>query len=105
MNIRSDIVAGIGFVKVTSGVTYDFLKDINLFGRVTEEGDFILFGCAVDDEPKFYRGIFEMDKAYEVFGFESVEDVKEFWEEGGDGCLLHIDKGCFEIVAMDSAKI
>ena len=95
---------GIGFIKVTSGVTYDFLKDINLFGRVTEEGDFILFGCAVDDEPKFYRGIFEMDKAYEVFGFESVEDVKEFWEEGGDGCLLHIDKGCFEIVAMDSAE-
>lgn len=40
----------LGFVRVTSGVTYDYLKDIDLFGRTTEEGDFILFGCKVEDE-------------------------------------------------------
>ncbi|HZJ91307.1 MAG TPA: hypothetical protein VFC89_06605 [Oscillospiraceae bacterium] len=40
------------FVRVTSGVTYDYLKDIDLFGRVTDEKDFILYGCKVDDRPE-----------------------------------------------------
>jgi hypothetical protein len=93
---------GLGFVRVISGVTYEYLKDINLFGRVTEEEDFVLFGCAVEDEPKFYQGIYEMDQMDEVFGFESADEVKEFWEDGGDGCLLHIEKGCFEIVEQPS---
>ena len=86
------------FVRVTSGVTYDYLKDIDLFGRITEAGDFVLYGCKTKDEPKFYQGILEMDQADEIFGFESVEEVKEFWLDGGDGCLLYIDKGCFEVV-------
>ena len=85
------------FTRATSGEMYEHLKDIDLFGRVTDTGDFILYGCRNEDQEKFYQGLLDYDKKTDIQGWETVADVKEYWEEGAD-MLLRIDKGCFEIV-------
>ena len=90
-------------VRVTSGPTYEYLKSIDLVGRVEEEGDFVVFGCKKDHESQFYNGVLEMDKSNPIFGLQSVEETKEFWLDGGDGTLLYIEKGCFERVDINAS--
>ena len=83
--------------KVVSGHTYQYLKDIEVVGRVDEEGDLIVFGCKDIDQPRFYQALLDIDKADSVHGWETVEEVKSWWEEELD-MLLYIEKGKFEIV-------
>lgn len=89
------------FAKVVSGKLYEYLKDIEIFGREDETEDFIVFGCKDEDQERFYQGILEYDKITKVQDFETIEDVKEWWEDGGD-MMLYIDKGDFEIVERET---
>lgn len=86
------------FARITSGSQYEYLKDIELVGRVDDDGSFIVFGCKNEDQPQFYQGLLEMDKADPVLGWETLEEAKEWWEEGGDGMLMYVEKGDFEII-------
>jgi hypothetical protein len=87
----------LAFVKITDGQLLQFLKDVRIFGRIDDVG-FIIYGYHEEDEDKFYQGIYEHDKYVDLRGFESAEDAKEFWLDGGDGMLLHIEKDCWEVV-------
>lgn len=49
-----------------------------------------IYGCITADEEKFYKGILAMDKKNNVKGFESVEDVEDYWLRGGDGSMFTI---------------
>ena len=73
-------------VKVTSGELYPYLKDIVLIGRVAEEdeGSFIIYGCIKGDEDKFYEGILKYDTDCNYMAFETVEEVKNYWENIGE---------------------
>ena len=86
--------------KVISGELYPYLKEIKLVGRVREESnnDFIIYGCIRGYEMKFYKGILEYDKATEIMGFNSVEEVEEFWLDGGEGMFLTVEKGDYEVI-------
>ena len=86
------------FAKITGGSQYEYLKDIELLGRVDDDGSFIVWGCRDADQPKFYQGLLDIDKACPAIGWETAEEVKEWWEEGGEGLLMYVDKGDFEIV-------
>ena len=90
-------------VRITNGELFEHLKDIDVYGRVTEDKSFILYGCRVKDENRFYKGIYEYDEKTEIIGFESIEDVKSYWEEGAD-MLMHINKGDFEIIKSEDEK-
>lgn len=89
----------LAFVRVIGGELFDYLKDIDIFGRITEEEDFIVFGCRNEDQGRFYKGILEYDKSTEIVGFETVEEVKDWWEDGSD-MLMHIEKGAFDVVEL-----
>lgn len=55
---------------VTGGVLFQYLKEIELVGRVDEDdGVYRVFGCEKRDEPRFYKGILEYDKSTEFHGF------------------------------------
>jgi NADPH-dependent curcumin reductase CurA len=86
------------FARVTGGDTYDYLKTIDIVGPVGVVGDLIVYGCKDADQPRFYEGLFNMDKTDPVQGWQTAEDVKEWWEEGGDGMLMYVKKGNFEVV-------
>ena len=88
------------FARITKGDLYEHLKEIDIFGRLTEDGEFVVYGCKNEDQPRFYQGILDYDKETDIQGFETVEQVKEWWEEEAD-MLLHISKGDFEIVEVD----
>jgi hypothetical protein len=92
------ITLKIVFARVISGELHEFLKDIDIVGRVDDLGDFVVFGCRNEDQPRFYQGILDYDKKTEIQGFETVEQVKEWWEECAD-MLLYIDKGDYELVS------
>ena len=91
-------------VRITNSELFEHLKDIDVYGRVTEDKSFILYGCRVKDENRFYKGIYEYDEKTEIIGFESIEDVKSYWEEGAD-MLMHINKGDFEIIKSEDEKM
>jgi hypothetical protein len=93
----------IAFARVISGDLYDYLKDVDIAGRVDESGDFVIWGCKDEDQPKFYRGILEYDKKTEIQGFQTIEQVKEYWEEMAD-MLLYIAKGDYILVDAESNK-
>lgn len=90
----------IGFAKIISGGLLNYLKDIRLFGRFADDGDFRLYGCHSDDEPQFYAGILAYDQQNPVHGFETVEEVESYWIDGGD-MLMIIDKGDYQEVCTD----
>jgi hypothetical protein len=87
------------FAKVISGELFEYLKDIDLAGRVDEQGDFVIWGCSQPDEDKFYQGILEYDKTTQIQGFETVEDVRRFWEEDAD-MQLFIENGNYELTSQ-----
>ena len=91
------------FTRVISGDQFDYLKGIDIFGRIEEEGDFIVFGCRSEDEPRFLQGLLNMDKADPFQGWETVEDVKGFWEN--PDMLMYVEKGNFEIVKGPCDKL
>lgn len=93
----------LAFVRVTGGDQYEYLKDIDIFGRIDEEGDFIVFGCRDEDQLKFYQGLLDMDRADPFQGWETVEDVKEFWEN--PDMLMYVEKGNFKIVKGPCEKL
>ncbi len=83
------------FAKVTGGEVYPFLKDLRLFGLV--DGDtFRLYGCHVDDEKAFYKGIYDLDQSDPVIGFESLEEVENYWVNQGGDMILVIEE--FEVI-------
>ena len=73
-------------VEVTSGELYPYLKGITLVGRIAQEdkGNFIVYGCIKEDEEKFYNGILKYDKDCNYMGFETVEEVVNYWTKIGD---------------------
>lgn len=87
----------IAFARVIGGELQNFLKDIDIVGRVDESGDFAVFGCKDEDQQRFYKGILDYDKKTDIQGFETVEEVKKWWEECAD-MTLYIDKGDYELV-------
>ncbi len=89
----------LAMVNVTSGKLYEHLNDVQLFGRIDEKNDFIIYGCQDKDQTEFYNGILEYDKATNIQGFQSVEEVKEYWEEMGD-MFLTLELGQYEIVKL-----
>lgn len=93
------------YAKVTSGVWVDYLKDITLVGRVKEDGEFYIFGCRNEYAKEFYKGIYEADKTIgnEGMGFESPEDVEEYWKNP-DFIFLTLDKGCYEVISKEEAE-
>jgi NADPH-dependent curcumin reductase CurA len=88
---------GITLARVTGGNLHEHLKNIDIVGRIDDCGDFIVFGCKKEDEERFYKAILEYDKKVNVQGFETVEQVREWWEEEAD-MQMYIDKGDFEMV-------
>lgn len=90
----------LSIVRVVGGDLFEYLKDIDIVGRVDEDGDFRVFGCKDEDQDRFYQGILAYDKSDPVQGFETVEDVKEWWEEVAD-MILCVDKGDFKIVGSE----
>lgn len=95
------------FAKCTGGASYEYLKDITLVGSVggfSGGSDFVVFGCVDSDQAKFYEGIYQMDKAEPFIGLESIEETKEFWEEGSEGLTYIIDAGCFEVFETNEVK-
>ena len=87
----------IKFARVTSGELFEYLKDIRLLGKVDDDGDFLVFGCRDEDQDKFYKGLLEYDKAQPFQGWETIDDVKGYWEEGGE-MILFVEKGYYELV-------
>ena len=85
-------------VKIISGELYEHLKDVRLWGAIRRDG-FTIYGCAREDEKKFYEGILAYDKATNIQGFESSEEVKKWWEEVGD-MLLIVDNGDYEEIQI-----
>jgi len=83
--------------KVISGELYPYLKEIKLVGRVREESDndFIIYGCIRGYEDEFYKGILDYDKATEIMGFDSVEEVENFWTEAR-GMFLVLENDEYE---------
>lgn len=85
------------FAKVTGGPLYTHLKDLRLYGGL--DGDtFRLYGCHVDDEKAFYKGVFDYDQENPEIGFDSPEEVEEYWMMGGD-MILVIEE--FEVIEQE----
>ncbi len=86
--------------RVIKGELQPYLKNIKLVGRIREESnnDFIIYGCIRGYEQEFYQGILDYDKATGIIGFDSVEDVEEFWIEEGEGMFLVLDNRDYEVV-------
>jgi hypothetical protein len=87
----------LSFVRITSGELHQHLKDIDIVGRIDEDGEFRVFGCKNEDQDRFYKGILEYDKETQIQGWETVVEVKEWWEEEAD-MILCVDKGDYEVV-------
>ena len=83
------------FVRIVNGNLQQYLKNIDIYGRIDESGKFVVWGCKNIDQPRFYKALLDMDKADPVQGWETVEEVKDWWENEAD-MLLWIDEGCFE---------
>ena len=98
-----DFFSNIGIAKVTGGELYEYLKDIDLFGRVTEENKFIVFGCKEADQERFYKGLLEYDKVTDMQGFKTVKQVKRWWEEEAD-MQLYVEAGAFEVIEFLKSK-
>ena len=90
----------LSFVKISGGCLYEYLKDISIVGRVDENGEFKVFGCKNEDQDIFYQGILDYDRMAQVNGFESVEEVKEWWENEAD-MILTVEKGCYEVLESE----
>ena len=84
------------FARVISGELFKHLKNIDLAGRVDDNGNFIIWGCSIPDEDMFYQAIFEYDKITQIHGFKTVDDVKHFWEEDA-GMQLFIESGSYKL--------
>jgi hypothetical protein len=84
-------------VKIIKGNLYNYLKDVDLVGRIQDDGEFIMYGCENEDQEKFYKGLLDYDKFTEEMGWETVEDVKEFWEDEAD-MILCVEKDCYEVL-------
>ena len=87
----------IEFARIIKGDLFEHLKDIDICGRLDETGEFVIYGCKDEDQGRFYKGILSYDKVTEINGFETIEEVKEWWEEEAD-MLLYVSKDDFEIV-------
>lgn len=85
------------FVRITGGELHEYLKDIDIVGSPRENGEFVIYGCKDEDQPRFYQGLLHYDKKTGVQGWETVEDVAEWWKE--PDMLLVMSKGDYEIVA------
>lgn len=85
-----------GYARVTSGELFNYLKDIDLYGR-TDGKDFFVFGCKTVDEERFYKGILELDIQTQVHGFKNIEDVRQYWEEDGGDMFLTLKEGEYEL--------
>jgi hypothetical protein len=90
----------LSFIKITSGELFDYLKDIDIVGKINDDGSFIVFGCKNEHQDKFYAGIFEYDKVTEIQGFKKVEEAKHWWEEVAD-MTLYVDKGNYEVLEIE----
>lgn len=85
------------FARVTGGECFEHLKDIDLYGRINKEEEFLVLGCRDEDQERFYQAILEEDNQNQVHGFKNIEDVKKYWEEDGD-MFLTLKKGEYKIV-------
>lgn len=92
------------FVKVKDTVNStkveSHLKGLIIAGRFSSGGwagdGFIVYGCVREHEEQFYQAILKIDKQEGgVIGFKSSKEVKEWWEAGGDGQLMVLDRDCF----------
>lgn len=97
--------ANLAMVNTLAGDLHPYLKGVDLFGRIAENGDFVIYGCANDESvmDAFYKGILAYDQADAIHGFETVADVKEYWEECGD-MLLMLNSGEYEIIKQISGQ-
>lgn len=48
-------------------------------------------GCVDEDVEIFNNALLEMDKAFPVHGFETIEDVEKYWTDGDMLLKLPID--------------
>lgn len=74
-------------VRITSGELLPFLHDVIIWGGIHTDR-FVIYGCHSRHEDRFYQGILEYDKSNQIQGFETVEEVKHYWEETGDMTLV-----------------
>lgn len=84
------------FARIIGGELQDDLKNIDIFGFLRENGEFAIYGCKDDDQHRFYQGLLNYDKKTGVQGWETVEDVAEWWKE--PDMLLVVNKGDYELV-------
>lgn len=89
-------IKNIVFAKVTSGKLHQYLKDVEILGRVTKDEEFIIYGCKIKDERKFYQGILNYDKSVGIQGFETIKEVEKYWLEHGE-IILYLKKGEFTV--------
>jgi hypothetical protein len=95
----SDFFSNTGIAKITGGELYEYLKDIDLLGIVTEENEFVIFGCKDKDQDRFYKGLLEYDKVTDIQGFKTVKQVKRWWEEEAD-MQLYVEAGAFKVIEL-----
>lgn len=87
------------FARIIGGELKDDLKDIDIFGFLRENGEFAIYGCRDDDQPRFYQGLLNYDKKTGVQGWKTVEDVAEWWKE--PDMLLVLNKGDYKMVRKE----
>lgn len=96
---------GHALVKVISGELYPYLKDITLYGRIEDGqggetiGKFYIHGCKDEEQKQFYKGILQwLNESINKFGFETVDEVEQFWIDSCDGMFLTIEEGDYEAI-------
>jgi len=45
------------FARIIGGELQEDLKDIDIFGFLRENGEFVIYGCRDDDQSRFYQGL------------------------------------------------
>lgn len=90
------------FAKTKSGEMHKYLHDVVLAGNKKEDGRFAVYGCTIETEAIFYKGILDSsnETGYPDL-FDTVEEVEEWWIDGGDGMILTIDENDFELIAQE----
>ena len=84
--------------------SHKFLEGIKISaitGSELSDKGVVILGCVNEDRIRFYEGLFRMEQEEPVLGIESVEEMKEWWEDGGDGCFLCLEEGEFELVEVE----
>lgn len=85
-----------------TGDVYKYFGDIVIVVSEKRDCGRVVYGCVASDEDRFYKAILEMDLDNPVIGFKTVEEVKAYWLEGGDGQFMVFSEE--DLIIIPNAK-